>query len=90
MSAVQRIRTSKPLLRIIVLAPKKLKDVWEFPISPADLSAKNFKSGNKPEDIFRTISTGLDGTPMVGFHGTLSEEQIWELVAYLRELRTKS
>ena len=68
------------------LAAKSLKDVWENPIVPADLSQPHHKSGDEPEDLFRTIATGLDGTPMIGFYGTLKAEQIWCLVAYIRSL----
>ena len=70
-------------------ASKGLIDIWERPITPADLSEAHYKSGDKPADLFRTISTGLDGTPMVGFHGTLKSEEIWNLVAYVRSLRKK-
>ena len=62
-------------------------DVWGFPIAPADLTQKHFKSGDRSEDLFRTISMGLDGTPMVGFRPALSELQIWELVSYLKSIK---
>ena len=68
------------------LASKGLVDAWEHPIVPADLTQKHHKSGDAPEDLYRTIATGLDGTPMVGFHGTLEPQQIWELVAFIRSL----
>jgi mono/diheme cytochrome c family protein len=70
-------------------ASKGLIDIWEQPISPANLSAAHYKSGDAPTDLFRTISTGLDGTPMIGFHGTLKPEEIWNLVAYVRSLPQK-
>lgn len=72
------------------LAAKSLKDVWEQPIVPADLSQPHHKSGDAPTDLFRTIATGLDGTPMIGFHGTLKPEQIWGLVAYIQSLEVES
>jgi cytochrome c oxidase cbb3-type subunit 2 len=67
------------------LAAKGLKDAWGNAISPADLTQPH-KSGSLPTDLFRTISLGLDGTPMVGFRGTYSEEQIWNLVAFVFSL----
>ncbi|MDA7887975.1 c-type cytochrome [Akkermansiaceae bacterium] len=70
-------------------ASKGLIDVWERPITPANLSEAHYKSGDSPADLFRTISTGLDGTPMVGFHGALKPEEIWNLVAHVRSLRKK-
>ncbi len=69
-------------------ASKALVDVWGYPIQPANLNAPHYKSGRQPEDWFRTIAMGLDGTPMVGFRPTLTDEQIWDLVAYLSELKT--
>ncbi len=66
-----------------------LKDVWGFEIKPADLAGSHYKSGDRPEDLYRTIALGLDGTPMVGFLGTLKAEQIWDVVAYLNSLKAE-
>lgn len=65
-------------------ASKTLVDIWENPIVPADLTNEHHKSGDTPADLYRTIATGLDGTPMVGFSETLSEEEIWQLVAFIK------
>lgn len=66
-------------------AGKGLIDGWGNPIRPAVLAAPHHKSGDSPRDLYRTISTGLNGTPMIGYGGTLKEEEIWELVACLLE-----
>ncbi len=63
-----------------------LIDIWDHQIIPADLSGSHHKSGDRPEDLFRTIATGLNGTPMIGFHGLMGEESIWELVAFIQWL----
>ena len=56
-------------------------------VPPANLHrADNFKGGRRPEDIFRAISTGLDGTPMPGFAASLSVEQRWQLTAFIVSL----
>jgi mono/diheme cytochrome c family protein len=39
-----------------------LIDIWEHAIIPADLSGPHHKSGDKPEDLFHTLSRGLNGT----------------------------
>ena len=65
-------------------ASKTLIDIWENPIIPADLTNEHHKSGDTPTDLYRTIATGLDGTPMVGFYETLSEHEIWNLVAFIK------
>jgi mono/diheme cytochrome c family protein len=57
------------------------------PVKPANFTrSADFKSGNRPEDIFRAISTGLDGTPMPGFAASLSVEQRWQLVSFIVSL----
>ena len=70
------------------LAAKGLLDVWENPIMPADLTSKHHKSGDRRQDIYRTIATGLDGTPMIGYHGTLKPEQIWDLVEFIKSIES--
>ncbi len=60
-----------------------LLDAWGFPIRPADLQAPHLKSGDSPRDVYRTVATGLNGTPMIGFAELLTPEDIWELVAFL-------
>lgn len=56
-------------------------------VPPANLHRPDtFKGGRRPEDIFRAISTGLDGTPMPGFAASLSVEQRWQLTAFILSL----
>lgn len=64
-----------------------LVDIWGFAIEPADLTREHYKSGDRAEAHFRTIALGLDGTPMAGFMEVLSEDDIWDLVAYLAGIR---
>ena len=45
-----------------------LKDDWGYPIRAANLAQSwTFRGGSSREDIFRTMSTGFNGTPMPGF-----------------------
>ena len=45
-----------------------LKDDWGYPIRAANLAQSwTFRGGSSREDIFRTMSTGLNGTPMPSF-----------------------
>jgi mono/diheme cytochrome c family protein len=64
-----------------------LEDIWGQPSPPADLRSTSLKSGPEPIDVFRTLSTGLDGSPMPSFAESLSAVQRWDLVAYLFGLR---
>jgi cytochrome c oxidase cbb3-type subunit I/II len=57
----------------------ELKDDLGFRSLPADLTTGQFKSGPAVEDIFRTMSTGLSGTPMPSYSDSLPEEDRWAL-----------
>jgi cytochrome c oxidase cbb3-type subunit I/II len=63
-----------------------LKDDLSFQIIPADLTSGQFKSGSKVEDIFRTLSTGLSGTPMPSFRDSLPEADRWALAYFVLAL----
>jgi cytochrome c oxidase cbb3-type subunit 2 len=65
-----------------------LIDDWGRKIVPFDFTAGSLKCGDKPEDIYRVFMTGLNGTPMPSFAGTVSPEDTWHLVHYLRTLRS--
>ncbi|MFQ5790733.1 MAG: c-type cytochrome [Acidobacteriota bacterium] len=61
-----------------------LTDDWGYPIVPADLRvSRNWRGGNRPQDIFRSISVGIGGTPMPSWGDALTEDQIWDLTNYL-------
>lgn len=65
-----------------------LKDDWGQQFVPSDLNLTRLprRSGPAPVDLYRSIATGLDGTPMPSYGGTLTPEQIWAIVAYLLAL----
>jgi cytochrome c oxidase cbb3-type subunit I/II len=68
---------------------KDLRDDWGKPIPPADLTLKPFKSGAETEDLYRTISTGLNGTPMPSYADALAPKERWALVSYILSIATK-
>jgi cytochrome c oxidase cbb3-type subunit III len=53
------------------MGPALMDDVWRY--------------GNNPQDIFKTI---MDGRPngMPAFRGRISDDQAWQLVAYVRSM----
>ena len=53
---------------------------------PRNYTTDTFKQGDKPEDIFKTLQTGVPNTPMVGF-GHLPEEERWALAYWVLELK---
>lgn len=69
---------------------RQLKDDWGLPTRPTDLSRRPRKSGQTPPDLYRTIATGMNGTPMPSYSDSLSPEEIWSLVAYLESLPRQS
>ncbi len=64
-----------------------LKDIWSFPAKPSDLRQPHLRCGDRPQDIYRVLATGLNGTPMVSFEAILTPEQRWDIIAYLFTLK---
>ncbi|OFW43257.1 MAG: hypothetical protein A3J28_15150 [Acidobacteria bacterium RIFCSPLOWO2_12_FULL_60_22] len=67
-----------------------LEDSSGSPILPADFTQGVFKVGNTDKDIYRTVATGLDGTPMPSFGDVLKEEQLWAVTYYVRSLAAEA
>ena len=65
----------------------ELEDDWERPIQATNLTRGVYKGGPDPRALYRTLSTGLDGTPMPSFADVLPPEERWALVHYLLSLR---
>ncbi|MBI3788056.1 MAG: c-type cytochrome [Ignavibacteriales bacterium] len=65
-----------------------LKDEWENPINPTDLTYKwQFKNGHMAEDVYRTFNGGLNGTPMPSYLDSFENDRDrWALVAYVLSL----
>ncbi len=64
-----------------------LKDDFGNRIPPADFTSGIFKSGPRPEDIFRTFMTGLSGTPMPSFSDSFtSPDDGWALSFFVLSL----
>ncbi|HEY0557806.1 MAG TPA: c-type cytochrome [Thermoanaerobaculia bacterium] len=64
-----------------------LKDDWSHPIRPADLTKRwTFRGGPTREDVYRTFTTGMNGTPMPSFAESLSDAERWQLVDYITSL----
>ncbi|MGE5242598.1 MAG: c-type cytochrome [Betaproteobacteria bacterium] len=80
-----------------------LVDDWGRPIKPYNFVVlKNFKCGNDDRDLFRTLTTGMTGSPMPSFADALAFDtagmadpqkhdlvahRVWALVQYLRSLQ---
>src|SRR3989441_852144 len=64
-----------------------LKDNRDLPIAATDLTRpERFKNSARPEDIYRTLVTGLAGTPMPSYADSLEPDQVWDLAFYVLSL----
>lgn len=69
------------------VAAGQLKDMWGFDVRPGDLREPHLRCGGELRDLYRVLTTGLDGTPMVSFAEVFTPEQRWDIVAFLLTLR---
>ena len=64
-----------------------LMDELGQPIRAANLTNSwTFRGGSTREDIFRTMTTGFNGTPMPSFTDSLTPEQRWAIADYITSL----
>lgn len=54
---------------------------------PSAIGTTSHMKGVTPALMYRVISVGISGTPMVGFSGALTSTQRWNLVAYINSMR---
>jgi mono/diheme cytochrome c family protein len=68
-----------------------MKDDWGFPIVAADWQqCWNFRGSRRnhfdPFNVVRTVTTGLNGTPMPNFKDQITIEDRWKLAAFVNSL----
>jgi mono/diheme cytochrome c family protein len=67
-------------------APTLTDDLGQ-PIRASNLAQSwTFRGGSSREDIFRTMSTGFNGTPMPSFSDSLTTEQRWAITDFIVSL----
>jgi len=67
-----------------------LKDDWGYPIVPYDFTIPGrMKGGSKVQDIYRTLTAGIGGTPMPSYADSLGERERWALGYYVLSLAGK-
>jgi cytochrome c oxidase cbb3-type subunit 2 len=64
----------------------KLRDDWGLPIRPRNFVEEILKRGIDVEEIYLTIATGLDGTPMPSYSTALTKDEIVAVSYYIRSL----
>jgi len=71
-------------------AAATLKDEWGYPIVPYDFTIPGrMKGGSKLQDIYRTLTAGIGGTPMPSYADSLGERERWALGYYVLSLSAK-
>jgi len=64
----------------------EFRDGWGYPIAPRDLTTGVFRAGSEPADLYRSIMTGINGTPMPSYSSSIPPEDIWALVHFIQSL----
>jgi cytochrome c oxidase cbb3-type subunit I/II len=61
------------------------RDNWGDFVASRDFTRGGdaMKSGPTPQDLYRVLSTGMDGTPMPSYGDSLKPEERWDLVHYV-------
>ncbi len=47
------------------------------------------KMNKSDDELFKSISDGVKGTAMMGYAGSLSEKERWDVIAYMRAFSKK-
>lgn len=64
---------------------EKFKDDWGSRTYPADQTSPwEYRKGSDVQDIFTTITVGIDGTPMTSYGDTTTDEQRWALAYFVK------
>lgn len=74
------------------LVAASLADTWGHPVRPANFTLPagapgGVKLGHDGRHLFKTLTSGVGGTPMPSFAASLTPEQIWDIVHYVQSLR---
>ena len=59
---------------------------------PRNLTLGVFRGGHSPEDLYRRIMIGIEGSPMPAatlVDGEFEEQDVWHLINYVRSLQTE-
>lgn len=68
---------------------KEFKDEWGYAIEPRDFTGGVYRSGGENAQLWTAIATGIGGTPMAAFGGSLSSDEIWDIVHFVKSLERK-
>lgn len=63
-----------------------LKDDWLRPITPTNFRKRILKRGLEINEIYLTIATGLNGTPMPSYSSSLTDDEILALSYFIESI----
>lgn len=61
----------------------QLRDDFDRPVRPTDFTRGQLKGGSGVADVYRALTTGLDGTPMPSFADSMSDEERWAIAYHV-------
>lgn len=61
-------------------------DEWGTEVKPRNFTDGIFRGGRRVRDIYYRIHSGIPGSGMNGYSPTLSDEQLWDMVNFVRAL----
>jgi DMSO reductase family type II enzyme heme b subunit len=69
---------------------EKFKNDWGTRAYPTDLTQSwEYRGGAAVEDIYRTVTSGFDGTPMASFQTSYSDAERWALAYFVKSLHVE-
>jgi mono/diheme cytochrome c family protein len=68
---------------------QRMIDSQGVPVKPRDLTAGIFKADSSSRELYHRILAGLPGSPMPGYQGVFTDQQIWDLIHYVQTLPAK-
>lgn len=63
------------------------EDIWGAPMIARDLQQGELRGGNSPADVYLRIRNGVKGTMMPPMAASVESSQIWDMVAFVRNVQ---
>jgi cytochrome c oxidase cbb3-type subunit 2 len=67
----------------------ELRDDWERSVRVKDFTGEPLKRGASTSDIYITVATGMDGTPMASYSNNITPDNMIALSSYIKSLADK-
>ncbi|MCH7751961.1 MAG: cytochrome c, partial [Planctomycetes bacterium] len=64
----------------------KHSETYKHKLLPPDFTRHLVRSGTTPKELFRTIGSGIGGTAMPMWKGSITDEELWALSPYVASI----